>query len=281
MKAEGIIKIRNLLSPAGMFMAIAVIILVAALFLPVFIELTHIWLTSADYSHGFLVLPISLYMVWQKRSRLMSIEIQPSWAGSVLLVPGLLLYGAAFVTNFNSLVYLSMLIIIVGIIILSAGTRFARELLFPILFLLFMFPIPSSYYIMITNPLKLMITNISALIMGSMGIPVLQDGNLLFFANTQLEVAEACSGVRSLYSYLMLGCLFAVFSIRLRTKLILILSAIPLAILVNIVRVTVTGVLSNYYGPEVAQGFFHEFTGFILFAVGFVLLVLEYYALKE
>jgi len=254
---------------------------VAALFLPVFIELTHIWLTSADYSHGFLVLPISLYMVWQKRSRLMSIEIQPSWAGSVLLVPGLLLYGAAFVTNFNSLVYLSMLIIIVGIIILSAGTRFARELLFPILFLLFMFPIPSSYYIMITNPLKLMITNISALIMGSMGIPVLQDGNLLFFANTQLEVAEACSGVRSLYSYLMLGCLFAVFSIRLRTKLILILSAIPLAILVNIVRVTVTGVLSNYYGPEVAQGFFHEFTGFILFAVGFVLLVLEYYALKE
>jgi exosortase len=109
-----------------------------------------------------------------------------------------------------------------------------------------------------------------------MGVPVYREGNLLFLSSTQLEVAEACSGIRSLYSYMMLGCVFAVMVRRWRNKILLIISTIPLALFVNIVRVTTTGILANYFGARVAQGFFHEFSGLILFGVGFFLLVGEY-----
>jgi exosortase len=143
-----------------------------------------------------------------------------------------------------------------------------------------MFPIPSSYYILITNPLKLMITDISGQIISFMGIPVFRDGNLLFFAGFELEVAEACSGVRSLYSYLMLSCLFTIMSKRLRSKVVLLLSAIPLAIAVNIIRVVGTGILSVNYGPKLAQGFFHEFSGLVLFCIGFACLYLEFHLLS-
>ena len=281
MKNKGFSELRSPISSANQLKMVALFFLVIILFAPVLLKLVHIWYTDPDYSHGFLVIPISLFMVWQKRERLLSLQIKPSWSGIFVLIISLLCYYVAFVTSFNSLVYISMLLVIMGLLLFFTGTQFIKELLLPILFLLFMFPIPSSYYIMITNPLKLMITRISAVNMGLIGIPVLQDGNLLFFANTQLEVAEACSGVRSLYSYLMLGCLFAVLSNKLSKKVILIISTVPLAILINIIRVTLTGVFSNYFGPEVAQGFFHEFTGFVLFAIGFVVLVLEYYALKE
>ena len=144
-----------------------------------------------------------------------------------------------------------------------------------------MFPIPNAYYILITNPLKLMITDISAHIIQLFGIPVYQDGNLLFFANTSLEVAEACSGIRSLYSYLMLSFVFTILCKKKVTKIVLVCSTIPLAVFVNVIRVTGTGILSHFYGAKVAQGFFHEFTGFLLFAIGFVLLFIEYYFFEK
>lgn len=274
---NSISQLRERISPLNQVKIITIIFFVFILFFPVLLKLIHLWSGDADYSHGFFVIPISLYMVWQKRERLLSIEIKPTWAGFILLGLGLVCYYVALVASFNTLQNISMLAVFIGLLLFFCGIKFTRELLCPIFFLFFMFPIPSAYYIMITNPLKLMITMISAAIIGFMGIPVFRDGNLLFFANTQLEVAEACSGVRSLYSYLMLGFLFALLSIRLRTKILLILSTIPLAILVNIVRVTITGVLSNFYGPKIAQGFFHEFTGFVLFIIGFIILVIEYY----
>jgi exosortase len=280
LKANSITELRSHISTANQFKIIVILFLVIVLFSPTLLKLKQLWYTDADYSHGFLVIPISLFMVWQKRQKLLLIQIKPSWVGFFILTIGLLSYFIAFVTRFNILVYFSMILVIIGIVLFFTGWKVTKELLLPILFLLFMFPIPSSYYIMITNKLKLMITGISAQLMVYCGIPVHQDGNLLFFANTQLEVAEACSGVRSLYSYLMLSCLFAVLSNRLWAKFILIVSTVPLAIIVNIVRVTITGVLSNYYGSMVAQGFFHEFTGVILFIIGFFVFLIEYYLLE-
>jgi exosortase len=144
-----------------------------------------------------------------------------------------------------------------------------------------MFPIPSAYYILITNPLKLIITKISTHIIYILGIPVYREGNLLFLSTTQLEVAEACSGIRSLYSYLMLACLFAFMSKNRISQMVLLLSTIPLAIFVNILRVTGTAILANYFGSDIAQGFFHEFTGFLLFATGFFFLFIVYYLFER
>lgn len=256
-------------------------IFVTVLFAPIILELIKIWSTNDDYSHGFFVIPISLYMVWRKWRNLLLLPGKPLWIGSPIFIIGVITYFVSFVIKFHTLTYLSMIVIILGLLLFLAGWQPTKELLLPVLFLLFMFPIPSGYYILITNPLKLMITEISAQIIYLIGIPVYRDGNLLFFANSQLEVAEACSGVRSLYSYIMLGCLFALMSSKQVSKTVLIASTIPLAFMVNIIRVTGTGLLSHYYGPEVAQGFFHEFSGFILFVLGFVLLYLEYYVLNS
>lgn len=251
-------------------------IFVTVLFAPIILELIKNWSTNDDYSHGFFVIPISLYMVWRKRQKLLSLPTKPLWVGLPIFIIGIIIYFISFVVKFHTLTHLSIIVIILSLLLFLTGWQFTKKLLLPVLFLLFMFPIPSAYYIAITNPLKLMITKISAHIIYLIGIPVYRDGNLLFLTNSQLEVAEACSGVRSLYSYIMLGCLFTFMSNRQITKIILIVSTIPLAFMVNIVRVTGTGLLSHYYGPEVAQGFFHEFSGFILFALGFLFLYLEY-----
>ena len=259
---------------------IFIFILMVLLFAPTLIDLINTWGKNDDYSHGFFVLPISLYMVWQKRKKLGSLPVKPSWIGFPVFFGGLAAYSIGFVTQFHTCIYLSIVVSILGLLFSLCGLQITKELLLPVLFLFFMFPIPNAYYISITNPLKLMITKISTQVISIAGIPVYRDGNLLFFANSQLEVAEACSGVRSLYSYLMLGCVFALISKKRWCKVIIVLSTIPLAIFVNIVRVTVTGILSHYHGAEVADGFFHEFSGFILFALGLAILYWVYHLLN-
>ena len=250
------------------------------LFWPVFLQLFYIWSNNEDYSHGYFVIPISLYITWNKRAEIFRRPLNPSWLGLPLLLCGAGGYVVGFMVKFHTLTYLAMMVMIFGVVLFIGGWRLIKILILPILFLLFMFPIPTAYYILLTNPLKLMITKISAYLIYVLGIPVYREGNIIFLASTSLEVAEACSGVRSLYSYLMLGCIFAYLSERLQSKIIMFALTIPLAILVNIIRVTGTGILANYFGSEVAQGFFHEFTGFFLFAIGLIVLFLAYYLLE-
>lgn len=274
-------EIRSQISIRAQLKLIVLLILTVGLFAPALYSLIHTWSTSEDYSHGFFVIPIALFMVWKKREQLVSSESASSWICAPVFLLAVLSYMVAVVTNFHTLTHLSIIITIFSLLMFIAGSKTTSILLWPLLFLIFMFPIPSSYYILITNPLKLMITGISAWIIGLFNIPVFQEGNLLFFANTQLEVAEACSGVRSLYSYIMLGCVIALMSEKLSSKIILIFSTIPLAIFVNIMRVSVTGTLSHFYGPNVAQGFFHEFTGFVLFIIGLIVLSCLYVLLER
>jgi exosortase len=258
-----------------------VFLLTSILFCPVIIGLVHVWSNREDYSHGFFVLPIVAFIVWARRSTLTSVSVRPTWLGLPLFFVGVLVYVASFLVKFHTGTYLSMILILLGLFIFVGGWALMKVLLLPTLFLLFMFPIPTAYYILITNPLKLMITKISTQIIYLLGIPVYREGNLIFLASSSFEVAEACSGIRSLYSYLMLGCLFAFLSEKNMSKVVLIVSTLPLAIFVNIVRVTGTGILSNYFGPGVARGFFHEFTGFVLFIFGFAILFLEYHLLES
>lgn len=253
---------------------------ISVLFGPVLIKLVDVWSNQEDYSHGFFVIPIALFIAWARRHIIAEASLKPTWVGLPILVGGIFTYLVSYLVRFHTMTFLSMILILMGVFLYFGGWGLAKILLLPTLFLLFMFPIPTAYYILITNPLKLMITEISAQIIYLLGIPVYREGNLIFMASSSLEVAEACSGIRSLYSYLMLGCLFAFLSTRKISKAVLIFSTLPLAILVNIIRVTGTGVLSNYYGSGVAQGFFHEFTGFVLFIVGFAFLFLGYYVLE-
>jgi exosortase len=277
---EDLVEVRQIIPPSATWRFLVLSCLVLLLFGPTLWNLMGTWNTDQDYSHGFFVIPIALFMVWHKRDRIAAVTVHPSWTGLPLFLAGAFLYVIAFVSRFHTLTHVSMILMLLGLILFLGGYGLTRQLILPVAFLIFMFPIPNAYYIMITNPLKLLITSISATLLRGLGIPVYQEGNLLFFAKAQIEVAEACSGIRSLYSYLMVGCLFALMSRGRLQKAVMILSAFPLAILVNIIRVSGTGILANIYGEAVAQGFFHQFAGFALFIVGLIALSLEYYLLQ-
>lgn len=278
---DDIAEVISQLSPAAQFKIVILFVLILLLFAPVLFGLINIWYTSPDYSHGFFVLPIVIFMLWRKRHQLVDLEYSGVWSAFPVLFVAAFSYTISLVANFHTLTYVSMTIILLSLVLFVSGWQILRIIFLSLLFLVFMFPIPNSIYILITNPLKLLITSISAEIINLFGIPVYQDGNLLFFASTRLEVAEACSGVRSLYSYIMLSCVMALRCRNMSSKTILILSTIPLAILVNILRVSGTGILSSFYGPQVAQGFFHEFTGFVLFIIGLIVLSALYYLLEH
>jgi len=233
------------------------------------------WINLPDFSHGFLIPIVSFYFVYERRKELSVLSPSGSWTGFVLLVFGifLLLLGNLATEYFT--MRFSLLLVIGGIILFLLGKDYFKTLLFPLAFLIFMIPIPSILMDRITFPMQLFASKVAANTLYLIGIPVLREGNVMLLANTSLEVAEACSGIRSLISLLALSIVFAYLSQKETWKrILLVLSTFPIAIIANAARVSGTGILAHYYGDSVAQGFFHGFSGWILFVVAFVCLFL-------
>jgi len=228
-----------------------------------------------DFSHGFLIPIVSFYFVYEKRNKLSVLSPSTAWTGFGLIVFGILLFLLGnLATEFFTMRF-SMLVVLGGIILFLLGKEFYKSLLLSLVFLIFMIPIPSVLMDRITFPMQLFASKVAAISLYLIGIPALREGNVILLANTSLEVAEACSGIRSLISLLALSVVFAYFSQKTTLKrLLLILSTFPIAIIANAARVTGTGILAHHYGDKVAQGFFHGFSGWILFVVAFVCLFL-------
>jgi exosortase A len=231
------------------------------------------WIHLPDFSHGFLIPIVSLYLVYERRKQYSVLSPSSNWAGLPLLFFGVMLLLLGNLATEYFTMRFSILVVLGGIILFLLGKEFLKTLLFPIGFLIFMIPIPSVLMDRITFPMQLFASKVAARSLYLIGIPVLREGNIIQLANTSLEVAEACSGIRSLISLLALSVVFAYFSQNTTWKrILLVLSTFPIAIIANAARVTGTGILANYYGDKVAQGFFHGFSGWILFVVAFVCL---------
>jgi len=245
------------------------------LYLSVMRGLVSDWIRMPDFSHGFLIPIVSLYFVYERRKELSVLSPSTAWGGFGLIVFGILLNLLGnLATEFFTMRF-SMLVVLGGIILFLLGKEFYKTLLFPLGFLIFMIPIPSVLMDRITFPMQLFASKVAARYLYLIGIPVLREGNIMQLANTSLEVAEACSGIRSLISLLALSVVFAYFSQNTTLKrVLLVLSTFPIAIIANAARVTGTGILAHHYGDKVAQGFFHGFSGWILFVVAFVCLFL-------
>jgi len=254
---------------------IAVLLSLWALaFIPVYPELVSDWLSHSDNSHGFLVPLIAGYFVWQRKERLKSAPIGSSVLGGVLLFTALAVYAASSAGGLAFPARVALVLSLLGLIWCSLGTGFARILAFPVLFLLFMIPVPYSLLGTVSLPLQLMATKVSAALIQAGGIPVYRVGNMLFFVGTQLEVAEACSGIRSIISLTMLAFVFAaMLQGGWKKKAVLVVSAIPIAMLANIIRISGTGILAHFFGDKVARGFLHEFSGIAIFIFGFAVLL--------
>lgn len=253
-----------------------------ACFFPVYPSLIHTWLNNSNNSHGILVPLICLYLIWQKKDKLRQIKISTSMWGAVILIISIMLYLLSYAGQVAVISRSMVALSLIGLLWFTLGTNFFKLLAFPLFFLLFMVPVPDSVLRMVAFPLQLFATKISAFIIQTLSITVYREGNMLYFAQTQLEVAEACSGIRSIISFLMLSVIFIYMMDKgWVRKMIILFSVIPLALFANIVRITGTGILAHFFGPGIARGFLHEFSGMAVFAFGFMILLLEYLLLKK
>jgi exosortase A len=241
---------------------------------PVLTKLVGTWSSDENYSHGFLIVPIAGYLVWERRARLAHIAQRPSWLGFPILLVGIVVLLAGLLGAELFLSRISIIITLAGIIVFLWGWPHLRALAFPLAFLLLMIPIPAIIFNQIAFPLQLFASRVGESAIAAANIPVLREGNVLVLANTSLEVAEACSGIRSLISLLTLGIVYGYFADRrLWVRTAIALSTIPVAILSNGARVAGTGVAAQYYGAAAAQGFLHEFSGWVMFVLAFMMML--------
>ncbi len=248
-----------------------------AAFYPVYPELVSTWLNHSNNSHGILVPLISGYLIWQKRDQIANAGIESNKWGALILFLSLILYILSYAGAVTVVSRAMIALCLIGLVLFNFGNSVFRIIAFPLIYLLFMVPVPDSIYGLVAFPMQLFATDVSAFLIRNMSIPVFQEGNMLYFAKAQLEVAEACSGLRSMMAFIMLSCLFAyMMKPNWRPRFTIVISAVPLAMFANIVRVTGTGILAHFYGEKVARGFLHEFSGLAVFAFGFVLLMGEY-----
>jgi len=249
-------------------------VLLGALYGGILVRMGVQWYDDPDYSHGFLIPFMSGYFVWERREKLRALSPVPSVWGIGLLGLGLLML---VIGSLGAELYLqrsSLIVVLAGLVLLLRGRESLRVLAFPIAFLFFMIPLPAIVVNTVAFPLQLFAAQTATFCLYNFGIPVLREGNVILLAGTTLEVAEACSGIRSLQALLALGTVYGYFSQRVMWKRwMLVLLSIPIAIVANAFRVTGTGVLANYWGVEAAEGFYHTFQGWLIFVIAFVLLL--------
>jgi len=269
--AQDLLRKKTLLAIAG---ALA---LTTYVHYPILYHMFLTWRTNPDYSHGLLIVPLSLYFAYGKTPQLRRAEIRGSWWGVAILCVGVLSVCIGELGGLLTALRSGYVFALMGLVLLLAGRQVFEILLFPMAFLFLMVPLPQSLVNIIAFPLQLIAAGWAVSSLQAFGIPSLLEGNIIHLAHTQLFVAEACSGLRSLMALLTLGVVFAQFfrAGRLFQQSILVLSAIPIAIVVNAVRVSLTGILTHNFGPEAAGGFIHDFQGIITFSMAFIMLLGE------
>ena len=258
-------------------MAISAALLVAAiawLYSGVLPGLVRQWAADDDYSHGFFVIPLVAFFVWERRTRLRQASLRPSTAGLVLLAGSLLLFAAGQLGSELFLSRVSLVGLLAGLVLFVLGPAHFRILAFPLGFLLLMLPLPEIIFNRIAFPLQMIASRIGEAAISAGGVPVLREGNVLILPDRALEVAEACSGIRSLITLLMLSIVLGYFMER-RTgaRMLIALAAIPIAVVANAARVAGTGLTSYWISPAAAEGFFHTFSGWLMFVAAFAGLV--------
>lgn len=269
------------LSPARLaWGAVLICALMVAVYHRVLADLILTWWSDPDFSHGFLVPVFAAYLVWVKRDALPKCHVTLSWSGVAIVAAGLIVlvlgvYGASvFVAR------VSLVIVLTGLVECYGGWQLVKTLRFALLILFLAIPLPALLFNQIALPLQFLTSKLASHLLPYFGVPVLRQGNVIELANVKLEVAEACSGIRSLVTLFTLAIFFGYFAEKtFFRRVILALSSIPIAIAANAVRIFGTGLCVEYWGLDKAMGFFHEFSGWVMFVVSLVCLLIVHLAM--
>ncbi len=240
------------------------------------------WWAQPDYSYCYLVPFIILYLLWEKRQDFLNQRSIPTWIGFLPLAAGIVFYWLGELGGEFYILYISSWILLVGICILNLGFKKVKIILFPICLILTMFPLPNFFNFKITLALKLISSKVGVMMMQAYGMSAFREGNVIDLGFTQLQVVDACSGLRYLFPMLVLSVLVAYFhKAAVWKKIIIVVSSIPLTILTNSLRIALTGILSELFGSSVVEGFFHDFEGWLIFMFTIAVLLLEIWIMDK
>jgi exosortase D (VPLPA-CTERM-specific) len=235
-----------------------------------------------EYNYCYLIPLVVLYLLWEKRKVIGALPSSPSWWGIAPVVFGLLLFWLGELAGEYFTLYVSLWVVLIGLCWLHLGFPKLKAISFPLFMLLAMFPLPAFLYGRISVKLQLISSKIGVMLLQLYGMSAYREGNVIDLGFTKLQVVEACSGLRSLISLIVLAFLLAYFfKAAFWKRAILVISTIPIAVFMNSGRIALTGILHELWGAEVAIGFFHGFSGWIIFMVAFGLLLLEMGVLKR
>ena len=249
-------------------------ILIALTYYKILASLVLQWLQDPNYSHGFFVPLFCGWILWKERKSLAEVPVEESWAGFVVILGALVILITGTLGAENFLSRTSFLFLLAGLIIYFRGWKLFRAVLFPWGVLFLMIPLPAIIFNEITLPLQFQASGLASNMLSLVGIPVLREGNIIYLPSITLDVADACSGLRSLVSLITLTVIYGyLFEAEKWRRALLVLSAIPIAVMANGLRIMGSGVAGQYWSPDKAEGFFHLFSGLLVFFVSFVLLL--------
>lgn len=259
------------------------IVLAGAFYLQYHIDIGYLlgaW-DSEDFSYCYLVPFVFVYLIYVNRKSLSTHELRPSFAGFVVLMLSGVIYLAGKFGSIVTLTYIAIWMVIVGLGLLIFGTKLVKALAFPFLILAFIVPLPPFLSRLFTFKLKLISSDLSVKLMQMCDVSVFREGNVIDLGITQLQVVDACSGLRYVYPLLLMGLIFAyLFHKKWWERAVIIICTVPISVFSNVLRIAITGFLTVRVSPEVAEGFFHNFSGWLIFMVSFVLLIILSWLLR-
>jgi exosortase len=244
------------------------VLLLGFLYASTSVELVSDWYADPDYSHGFIVPVVFLWLLWERRKALQTCPLAPQgWALGIVALGILQLYVGRLGAEYF-VAHTSLLVMLAGIALYLFGWPLLRKVAFPVAWLLFMIPLPAILFYAITFPMQLLASRMASRFLDLLSVTNLREGNVIYLPHFSMGVAQACSGITSLITLLAFTVFLGYFlRLRLWTCWVLIASAVPVALVTNATRIAGAGLIGNYYGAQWAEGFFHAFEGWVLFLV--------------
>ena len=257
-------------------------VLIMAAFNDAVIRLVRIWETQEEYSFGYIIPFISLFLIWQKTDELRRLQFDGSWAGAGLVIASLALLAIGELSTLGMVSQYALLIAIVGVVLSYTGRRAFRAIALPLAVLVFMLPLPNYLLREISQILQLVSSQLGVLVIRLFDISVYLEGNVIDLGAMKLQVVEACSGLRYLFPLMTLGFIAAYFyQEKLWKRALVFLSTIPVTVLMNSFRIGLIGVTVEYWGKTMAEGFLHDFEGWVIFMACTAVIVGEMWLLSR